>query len=101
VNACKPALEWQTYDIIFRAPRFSDDGEVTEPVRLTVIHNGQVIQNNVEIPPPSDPERIKQIAEPGPLMLQDHGGDEVAYRNIWAVPLPTEGSETYEPRQAE
>ena len=101
VNACKPALQWQTYDVFFCAPRINDVGEVTEPVRLTVIQNGQTIQNNVQIPVPTDEEWIKEAATPGPLMLQDHGGDEVAYRNIWAVPLPTKGSDTYEPRQSE
>ena len=50
VNACKPALEWQTYDVIFRAPRLNDAGELEENVRVTAIQNGLVILNNVILP---------------------------------------------------
>ena len=96
VNACKPAMEWQTYDVVFRAPRVSDDGEVIEPARVTVFQNVLVIQNNVQLAILGG-ERRKIIGTPGPLMLQDHKND-VAYRNIWAVHLPLKGSDTYEPR---
>jgi hypothetical protein len=94
VNACKPPMEWQTYDVIFRAPRVDDDGQVVEPVRLTALQNGLVIQNNVEL---SINPNMQDAGTPGPLRLQDHG-NLVAYRNIWAVHLPLEGSDTYEPR---
>jgi hypothetical protein len=94
VNACRPPMEWQTYDVVFRAPRLNNSGEVIEAVRLTVLHNGLVIQNNIQL---SSNVLTQEAGTPGPLRLQDHG-NLVAYRNIWAVPLPLEGSDTYEPR---
>ena len=97
VNACKPAMEWQTYDVSFRAPRMNDAGEVAEGVRVTVLQNGQVILNNVLLPGVTGGAMDENVGEPGPLRLQDHG-DLVCYRNIWAVPLPLAGSDTYEPR---
>jgi hypothetical protein len=85
VNACKPPGEWQTYDIIFTAPRFTENGELETPAYVTVIHNGVLVQNHVEILgpikfigyPEYEPHPLKQ-----PLGLQDHG-DAVSYRNIW------------------
>ena len=50
VNACKPPLEWQTYDAVFRAPRVDDAGKIVEPARMTVLQNGLVIHNNVQLP---------------------------------------------------
>ena len=97
VNACKPAMEWQTYDVSFRAPRLNEAGEAEEGVRLTVLQNGQVIQNNVVLSGVTGGAMDENVGEPGPLRLQDHG-DLVCYRNIWAVPLPLAGSDTYEPR---
>ena len=96
VNACNPALQWQTYDVVFRAPRLSGE-QVLEGARLTVLQNGLVIQNNVALPGVTGGAMDENVGEPGPLRLQDHG-NLVAYRNIWAVPLPLEGSGTYEPR---
>ena len=100
INACRPALEWQTYDIFFRAPRFSVGRKKIENARMTVIFNGQIIHNNVEQhqptagnPPPPDNWSLK----PGPLQLQDHG-DVLWYRNIWLVDLPAAGSLDYPPR---
>ena len=97
VNACKPPMVWQTYDVIFRAARVGEAGEVEEPVRLTVLQNGRVIHNNVQLPGVTGGALDEEVGEPGPLLLQDHG-NLVAYRNIWVVPLPLEGSNTYEPR---
>ncbi len=48
VNACKPPLQWQTYDVIFRAARVDDDGNVIEQARVTLLQNGMVIHNNVQ-----------------------------------------------------
>ncbi|MFW6270994.1 MAG: 3-keto-disaccharide hydrolase [Bacillota bacterium] len=96
VNACKPAKEWQTYDILFRAARFDDNGEILEKPRMTVIHNNILIQNNVKIINPTrKPGPIKPGS--GPLMLQDHG-DPVSFRNIWLAKLPLNGSDLYEPK---
>jgi len=95
VNACRPPLEWQTYDMVFRAPRFNPDGTQAEPARLTVLQNGIVILNNVLVKGincgPLDPD----LKNPGPLVLQDHGCP-VEYRNIWIVHLPESGSDAYE-----
>ncbi len=86
MNACKPALEWQTYDILIRAPRFNARGKVTEDGRISVFQNGLPVHNNI-ILPRSTPGGIseKPVAQ-GPLMLQDHG-DPVSFRNIWVMKL--------------
>lgn len=97
VNASRPPLAWQTYDIIFRAPRVDESGKVTERARITVLQNGIVIQNNVELPGTSAGALDENVGERGPLLLQAHGSP-VQYRNIWLVHLPPKGSDTYEPR---
>ena len=94
VNACKPPLEWQTYDVVFRAARVDESGEIEENARVTVLQNGVVIQNNVQIQGATGGATDDDAAAPGPLRLQDHG-NPVKYRNIWAVPLPLKGSEVY------
>ncbi|WP_437480842.1 DUF1080 domain-containing protein [Sorangium sp. So ce1014] len=96
-NACWPALAGQSYDIVFRAARVSGGGEVVEPARLTLLHNGVVIYNNVTLRGPTE-GAIDEEDEGarGPLRLQDHG-DPVRYRNIWLVRLAPRGSERYEP----
>ena len=92
VNACKPPLEWQSYDVVFRAPRRDAEG-----ARMTVRHNGRVIHNNVVLPGPTGGAMDIPPGQPGPLRLQDHG-NLVCYRNIWALHLPLEASATYGPR---
>jgi hypothetical protein len=94
VNACRPPGEWQTYDIAFRRPRFRPDGTVAAPARITVIHNGILVQDDVE---PWGPTAWLQAmpytahADKLPLGLQDHG-NPVRYRNIWLRELPEETS---------
>jgi hypothetical protein len=96
VNACKPAMEWQSYDVAFRAPR-TEGEKVIENTRITLLHNGLVIHNNVILPGVTGGAFDLKVWEPGPLLLQDHG-NLVCFRNVWLVPLPLKGSDTYEPR---
>ena len=88
VNASRKPGEWQTYDIIFTAPIFKDNGEVEAPARVTVIHNGVLVQNNVTILGPTDWAKIPEYKKHDsklPLLFQDHGddGNPISYRNIW------------------
>ena len=85
VNASRPVDTWQEYDIVFMAPKFSDKGTLVSPAKVTVLHNGVLVQNNVELLGPTcyigtpyyiaHPEKL-------PLLLQDHG-DPMRFRNIW------------------
>jgi hypothetical protein len=96
-NACKKPLEWQTYDIVFRAPRFDAAGTKTEMARATVFQNGILVQNNQEIHGPTGINDGRPESEPGSVLLQYHH-NTVQYRNIWIVPLPSHGATHYEPR---
>ena len=85
VNVCRKPGEWQTYDIIFKAPKFDEQGKVTERARVTVLQNGVLIQNNVEIYGNTYHDRPALYIAHGPkasLKLQDHG-NPTRYRNIW------------------
>ncbi len=85
VNASKPPGKWQTYDIFFTAPRFNDDKTLKFPAYITVIHNGIIIQNHVELKGPTvfiGYPAYEYHADKLPLMLQDHG-NPVSFRNIW------------------
>lgn len=86
VNACRAPGEWQSYDIIFREARFDDDGKLARKPRLTVFHNGVLIQDHFEISGTTAASRLGAGAEDGPLFLQDHG-NPVRYRNIWVREL--------------
>jgi hypothetical protein len=90
VNACRPPGEWQSYDIIFRRPRFDGNGGLLRPARLTVLHNGILVQDNVALWGPTnwlEYDPYKAHADKLPLLLQDHGSP-VRFRNIWVRELP-------------
>jgi len=84
VNVCKKPGEWQTYDVIWTAPRFKEDGTLFLPARATVLHNGVLVQNNVSLLGPTEYIGIPKYKAhgPGAIVLQDHG-NTVSYRNIW------------------
>ena len=97
VNASRKPGEWQVYDIIYMAPRFQGDGKVASPARLTVIHNGVLVQNHVELTGPTGwLERAAYQAHPEkqPISLQDHG-NPVRYRNIWVRELGKPGKKEF------
>ncbi|MDP4285245.1 MAG: DUF1080 domain-containing protein [Bacteroidota bacterium] len=93
VNANFPPGVWQTYDVIWTAPRFNEDGSLKTPARVTAFFNGILIQNNVEL---KGPTRYVGIATyegaahgPAPIKLQAHGDKSkpISFRNIWVRPL--------------
>jgi len=88
VNASRQPGEWQTYDIIFRAPKLAEDGRSVLPGALTVFHNGVLVQDHVPIKGATTAAAFSTVAGSGkgPLMLQDHG-NPVRFRNIWLRPL--------------
>jgi hypothetical protein len=91
VNACRAPGEWQTYDIVYNAPRFNGDGSVRSPARVTVLHNGVLVQDHTEFAgptayigtPPYEKHPFRQA-----LLLQEHG-NPVCFRNIWIRELNT------------
>lgn len=88
-NASRPPGEWQSFDIVFRAPRFDAAGHKTENARFArVVHNGIVVHEDVEVTGPTRAATYEDEKPLGPLMLQgDHG--PVAFRNIVVRSLPS------------
>lgn len=91
VNASRPPEQWQTYDIIFHAPKCAG-GKVQQPGTLTLLHNGVLVQDHVAIKGPTPGADRFNVCEPGPLRLQDHYHPDVKetfmrFRNIWYRPL--------------
>ena len=88
VNASRKPGEWQTYDILYTAPRFNKDGLMIVPPYVTVLHNGVLIQNHTEIRG-TTPYTGLPMVKPhgaGPIKLQDHG-NPMSFRNVWIRPL--------------
>ena len=97
VNACLAPGQWQSYDIIYSAPRFDDQGKLLSPTRVTVFQNGVLIQNNVDLTGPTSwLERAPYQPHPEkqPISLQDHG-NPVRYRNIWVRELGKPGKKEF------
>lgn len=83
-NVCRKPGEWQTYDIIWKAPRFKD-GKLESPAFITLLHNGVVVQNHFQLEgdtPYHRPPAYAPHADKGPIALQYHG-NPVSFRNIW------------------
>lgn len=87
VNACRPNGEWQSYDVLWTAPRFLADGTLQRPARVTAFHNGVLVQWNVELKGETLYAGTPRYFVHGrsPILLQDHGdkGPGVEFRNIW------------------
>ncbi len=88
VNASRGPGEWQTYDIIFDAPVFTEGGDLVRPGFMTVIHNGVLIHNHVELRGPTLYIGLPEYEAHAdlPIVLQDHG-NLVSYRNVWVRKL--------------
>jgi hypothetical protein len=92
VNASRAPEQWQTYDIVFHGPQ-CDGGNLVKHGIVTVLHNGVLVQDHVEIQNTLRGCAADQIGEPGPLLLQDHNYKGapttlMRFRNIWFRPLP-------------
>jgi len=83
VNMCLPPLSWQTYDVDYTAAEYKD-GKKVNRARMTVRHNGVLIQDNIEIPHGTTAAPVREGPETGPIFLQNHG-NPVRFRNIWVV----------------
>lgn len=86
-NASRKPGEWQTYDVVWTAPRFNDDGSLKSPARITAFHNGVLVQNNFELKGQTEYRGEPKYKKhgPAPILLQDHGdpSEPISYRNIW------------------
>jgi len=92
VNASRPPGEWQTYEIIFHGPRLGHNQELLRTATLTLLHNGVLAQDHVELTGPTDYMKrppYRPHAPKMPLLLQDHG-QPVRFRNIWIRELKEE-----------
>lgn len=93
VNANFPPGVWQSYDVIWTAPRFNNDGSLISPARVTAFFNGILVQNNFELKGPTLyiglPTYAGAAHGPAPIKLQAHGDKSkpISFRNIWVRPL--------------
>ncbi len=99
VNACRKPGEWQTYDIIFKAPHFAEDGKLQRPATITVLQNGVLVQDHFRLKGETAWDSAPEYhAHPDklPLQLQFHG-NPVRFRNIWIRELPHRETPATEP----
>jgi len=85
VNVCRKPGEWQSYDILFTAPKFDAEGKVTRPAYMTVLHNGVLVHNHFELLGATSYYEAPKYTRHGdkePIHLQFHG-NPVKFRNIW------------------
>lgn len=85
VNASRKPGEWQSYDILFTAPKFDDEGKVAHPAYVTVLHNGVLLHNHLELQGSTsytEPPAYAKHGEKEPIYIQFHG-NPVRFRNIW------------------
>ena len=85
VNASRSPGAWQSYDIVFRRPRFDPNGELLQPARVTLFHNGVLAQDSTELVGPTawlQPKPYTAHPDQLPMMLQNHGAPN-RFRNIW------------------
>lgn len=99
-NATRPPGEWNTYDVIWTAPRFKEDGSLESPAYITALHNGVLILNHFALlgdTPYNRPPRYEAHGPTGPIALQDHG-NPVRFRNIWVREIkPPQGKQVRDP----
>lgn len=86
VNASRGPGQWQTYDIVFHAPRFDASGKKMSSGDITVLQNGVLIQDHAEFSGVTGGNIGPESAEQGPLLLQDHG-NPMRFRNVWVRKL--------------
>lgn len=99
-NAMRAPGQWNTYDIIWTAPRYKEDGSLESPAYVTVVHNGVLLLNHFELKgdtPFNRPPQYIAHKPVGPISIQDHG-NPVRFRNIWLRPIrPVVGEQAREP----
>ncbi len=87
VNMCFPPMDWQTYEITLHAPKFDASGKKMNNARLTIVHNGVTIHDDLDVPAATGSAKKKgETSEPMSILLQDHK-NPAQFRNIWIVDL--------------
>ncbi|MGK0153822.1 MAG: hypothetical protein ACI9SE_000770 [Neolewinella sp.] len=103
VNATRPPGQWNVYDIVFIAPRFLKDGSLKSPARLTVVHNGIVVQLDEALLGPTAHRSLPKYqahGATGAIKLQDHG-NPMRFRNIWIRPINLDRPKAKTPNQGQ
>jgi hypothetical protein len=100
VNACRPPGQWQSYDVVYHAPRFDTQGKLAVPARITLDLNGKRIHYEVELPYSANALKMRRekpdLKTPGRVIFQHHG-DPVDFRNIWIKDLKNQSPNPRKP----